>query len=281
MLRQFRRFSTGRRVAVIHAMQPSIASCLPAFERLWPEAELVHLLDDSLARDVAPPGGGHPSAAGAGSPALGGTGTGGMTARFIALARYAKEGAGCDGIVFSCSAFGSHIEEVQRQLRTESFPVLKPNEAMMREAVQLALGPRAGGSAGSRPRPVAVFSMFEPSLPSITRELQDVAAREDAAAGPLDLRPYYVPEALQRLNSGDEEGCIRAIADFVCGTVRALEEHEQERHNPLACCVFAMFSMARARGAAEELLAGATRTAPPVLTSPDSAVLQIKAQLGC
>merc|ERR1719443_2628735 len=80
------------RIVLIHAMQPSIASSMPAFENHWPEAELVHLLDDSLARDV-------------GGDAPGGSADR-MIQRFCSLARYARDGVGCDGVLFTCSAFG-------------------------------------------------------------------------------------------------------------------------------------------------------------------------------
>src|SRR4051794_36172160 len=80
------------RIALIHAMKHSIAPTEDAYSRLWPEAHLMNLLDDSLsvdrARDVSL------------SPA--------MTQRFLALARYAV-GTGAEGILFTCSAFGPCI----------------------------------------------------------------------------------------------------------------------------------------------------------------------------
>lgn len=226
-------------------MQPSIASSLPAFESLWPEAELVHLLDDSLAQDV-------------GNSARGGD-SASMTARFLALGRYARDGICCDGILFTCSAFGEHIEKVQLELRTPEFPVLKPNEAMMDKAAKL-------GQEG----PVAVLSMFEPTLPSITRELQDLGG------GSLQLRPRFVPRALEALQAGDEPGCIEIIAQEAEAAVTEAQSQGEE----LSCIAFAMFSMARGRPAAEErlkLLLG-ERTIP-VLSSPEMAVLQMKSLL--
>mmetsp|Transcript_139651 Transcript_139651/g.348247 ORF Transcript_139651/g.348247 Transcript_139651/m.348247 type:complete len:253 (+) Transcript_139651:88-846(+) len=237
------------RLALIHAMQPSIASSIPAFQQLWPEAELVHLMDDSLARDV------------------GRTGLDeSMSKRFQALGRYAHDAAGCDGILFTCSAFGSAIEAVQRELRTDSFPVLKPNEAMMAEAARLGLG-----EGGKRAAPIAVFSIFEPTLPSILRELQDIGG------GNLDLRPHFIPNALDELNAGDEQKCIRTIAKYVNDV--AMEAHSDQQD--LACMAFAMFSMARASSATEELLKQSLGArAPPVLTSPCSAVQHMKKLLG-
>jgi hypothetical protein len=61
------------RVALIHAMAPSIPPVMAAFARLWPEAGLMNLLDDSLSTDLARDG----------------RLTQAMTERFLALARYA------------------------------------------------------------------------------------------------------------------------------------------------------------------------------------------------
>lgn len=76
----------------------------------------MNLLDDSLSADLAK--------AGRLTPA--------MTERFLTLARYAKS-TGVDAIQFTCSAFGPCIEAVAKELAP--MPVLKPNEAMIEEAV--------------------------------------------------------------------------------------------------------------------------------------------------
>src|ERR1700753_860398 len=107
------------RITLIHAMAPSIPPIVAAFRRLWPEGELMNLLGDSLAADLARDG------------AL----TSAMTDRFLTLARYGAS-TGADGILFTCSAFGPCIEACARQLAP--MPVLKPNEAMIEDAVALA-----------------------------------------------------------------------------------------------------------------------------------------------
>ena len=49
--------SFGRmRITLIHAMRASIPPIEAAFGRLWPEARLANLLDDSLAADLAATG---------------------------------------------------------------------------------------------------------------------------------------------------------------------------------------------------------------------------------
>lgn len=111
------------RIALIHALRHSPPPIEAAFAKLWPEPRLMNLLDDSLSADLARDG----------------RLTEDMTRRFLTLARYAA-GTGAQGILFTCSAFGPCIEACARDLAP--LPVLKPNEAMIEEA--LAHGTRIG-----------------------------------------------------------------------------------------------------------------------------------------
>ena len=126
------------RIALIHALKHSVAPIESAFQRLWPEAVLMNLLDDSLSADLARDGALTPR----------------MTERFLTLGRYAA-GTGADGILFTCSAFGPCIEAVTQDLTP--LPVLKPNEAMIEDAVA------AGGTVG-------LLATFAPTLASMPAE---------------------------------------------------------------------------------------------------------------
>jgi hypothetical protein len=117
------------RIALIHALKHSLQPIEASFARLWPEARLMNLLDDSLSADLARDGG------------L----TDVMTERFLRLGRYAA-GTGADAILFTCSAFGPCIEAVARA--HAPMPVLKPNEAMIEQA-DLAAGVSAAGRTGA------------------------------------------------------------------------------------------------------------------------------------
>jgi len=105
------------RIALIHALRHSPPPIEAAFAKLWPEPRLMNLLDDSLSADLARDG----------------RLTEDMTRRFLTLARYAAS-TGAQGILFTCSAFGPCIEACARDLAPLS--VLKPNEAMIEEAVK-------------------------------------------------------------------------------------------------------------------------------------------------
>ena len=163
------------RISLIHAMAPSIPPIVAAFQRLWPEASLMNLLDDSLAPDLARDG----------------TLTPAMTERFLGLARYARS-TGADGILFTCSAFGPCIEACAREL---PIPVLKPNEAMIEETVALT-GPRGR---------IGLMATFAPTLTSMPPEFA-------AAAPGVTLVNCLAEDALAALNAGSLDGHNAAAA---------------------------------------------------------------------
>jgi Asp/Glu/hydantoin racemase len=207
------------RIALIHALRHSAAPIEAAFSRLWPEARLMTLLDDSLSADLA----------------LAGTMPANMTERFLTLAHYAAE-TGADGILFTCSAFGPCIDACQHALAP--LPVLKPNEAMIEEAV--AAGPRIG-----------LLATFGPSLDTLPHEF--TAARPDAI-----ITTALAAGALNALDRGDGAEHDRLAAE----AARTLAD----------CDVIALgqFSLARAAAAV------AQATGKPVLTTPDSAIRKLR-----
>lgn len=151
------------RIALIHALPQSVAPIASSFARLWPEAELANLLDDSLSRDRADAG----------------SLTEDMVERFVALGRYARR-TGAQAVLFTCSAFGPAIEAVAQDLAP--LPVHKPNSAMIAEAVALA----AGG-------PIGLLASFGPTLDSMRAEFPD----------PERLATSHCPDALRALEAGD------------------------------------------------------------------------------
>ncbi|HEY0184034.1 MAG TPA: aspartate/glutamate racemase family protein [Rhodopila sp.] len=210
------------RITLIHAMAPSIPPITQAFARLWPEATLMNLLDDSLAPDLARDG------------AL----TAAMTDRFLALTRYARS-TGADAILFTCSAFGPCIEACAREF--PAIPVLKPNEAMIEEAIALT-GPRGR---------IGLMATFAPTLASMPPEFEAVAPE-------ATLVPRLAEGALAALNGGDSAGhdaaAVRAAASLTDCDLIAL----------------AQFSLSQAAGAV------AAATGKTVLTTPDSAVRKLR-----
>jgi len=216
------------RVALIHALAHSVAPINAEFARAWPECERMNLLDDSLSADLAR------SAAGLDAR---------MTGRFLALAGYALD-AGADGILFTCSAFGPCIDAVAA--RWPGVPVLKPNEAMIEEAVRLARAAPRGGRIG-------LVATFAPTLASMPAEFP---------AGVVVV-PVLAEGALAALDRGDAATHDRLAAD---AARRAVAQ---------GCDVVALaqFSLARAAPAV------AAAVAVPVVTTPASAVRALRARL--
>lgn len=214
------------RIALIHATPLAVAPVGAAFARLWPEAHTTNLLDDSLSADLAADG----------------ELTARMRQRFATLADYVV-GCGADAILFTCSAFGPAIEAVAAS--HAGIPVLKPNEAMFRDAIAL------GGKIG-------LVATFGPSVPSMAQEF----------------------EAMVRASSAGVE-LITACAE---GAMTALARGEQAQHDRMVieaagrlegcrAIMLAQFSMA----SAQPLVADAVGI--PVLTSPDSAVRALQRQM--
>jgi aspartate/glutamate racemase len=212
---------TAPRIALIHALAHSVAPINEAMARDWPEALRMNLLDDSLSADLAREGRGLDAA---------------MHARFETLTAYA-ESTGVQGILFTCSAFGPCIEAAAA--RRPHLPVLKPNEAMVDEAVALA-----GGA------PIGLLATFGPTLQSMPPEFPaGVALHTALAAGALDA-----------LNAGD----------VATHDARAVEAALTLKARGCAVIALAQFSLARAATAVQ------AATGLPVLTTPDSAIRKLR-----
>lgn len=211
------------RITLIHALSHSVAPINEEMERAWPEAVRMNLLDDSLSADLARSGAGLDEA---------------MHQRFENLAAYA-EGTGAQAILFTCSAFGPCIEAVAA--RRPHMPVLKPNEAMVAEAV--ARGGRVG-----------LVASFAPTLDSMPQEFPPGTG----------LVTCLAEGAMDALNRGDDAGHDERVveaAHWLAG---------QGCH----LIALAQFSMARAQRAVHKA------TGLPVLTTPGSAVRVLRQRLG-
>lgn len=167
------------RIALVHATALAIEPIADAFARLWPEARLTNLLDDSLSADRA--------AAGALTEA--------MVERFRVLARYCGD-SGADAILFTCSAFGPAIEAARDAVQ---IPVVKPNEGMLGEALDAAA--RGAGR-------LAMVATFEPSLDSMAGELKALAGGRGQS---IELRTRHVPGAMPALDAGNGDRHDRLI----------------------------------------------------------------------
>jgi len=157
------------RVMLIHALPVSIPPVSEAFERLWPEADTVNVMDDSLAGDLAAAGKLYPE----------------MTNRFLALSHYGAN-TGADAILFTCSAFGPCIEACQAELAP--LPILKPNEGLINRCAEI-------GGADAR---VGLFATFKQTLETMPHEFYE--AQPDFC-----LETSFAEAALDALLAGDHD----------------------------------------------------------------------------
>jgi hypothetical protein len=152
------------RIALIHALRQSPPPIEEAFARLWPEAQLCNLLDESLSSDLARTGRLDEA----------------MHQRFLTLGRYARD-AGAEAILFTCSAFGSCIDRVSADLAP--MVVHKPNQGMFAEAV--ARGGRIGLVVSFRPSQDSLMAEFPAGAdvtPIFVPGALDALARGDGEA---------------------------------------------------------------------------------------------------
>jgi len=210
------------RVGLIHATPLAVEPVATAFAAHWPAAVPMNILDDALTRDRADDP--LPPAA--------------VIERILSLAAYAQLG-GCAGILFTCSAFGPAIESAAARANV---PVLKPNEAMFRDAI--AKGHRLGL--------IATFAM---ALPTLVSEFEEEKRRLGSNA---ELRSVAVSGAMEALSARD----VQRHDDLIAATAVELTDCD--------ALMLAQFSMARAADSVRQVVKC------PVLTSPVSAVQMLR-----
>jgi Asp/Glu/hydantoin racemase len=214
------------RIVLLHATPVAMDPVKAAMAALWPEAETVNLLDDGLTIDRAKDG-----------PELSEE----LIERFVDLGRYAQR-IGADGILITCSAFGPAIDRMQGEL---PLPILRPNEAMFREAI----------AAGDR---IGMLATFAPSVATMEEEFRQFAAETGASA---TLETIVVPEAIDLLRGGDADAHNRLVAETA------------PRFADRDAIMLAHFSTSRAA----ERVRGEVDV--PVLAAPEAAVTRMKAMV--
>jgi hypothetical protein len=106
----------AKRIILLHAYSHSMPPLVSAFKTLWPDADVLNLLDEALYADVAPDGTMHPT----------------IPARVETLLMHCAASR-ADAVVFTGSTFGPAVETARKNL---AIPVLKADEAMAGEAAE-------------------------------------------------------------------------------------------------------------------------------------------------
>jgi Asp/Glu/hydantoin racemase len=215
------------RIVLFHATPVAMDPVKAAMASLWPEAESVNLLDDGLTIDRAKDGSELSEE---------------LIERFVDFGRYAQR-IGADGILITCSAFGPAIDRMEAEL---PLPVLRPNEAMFREAI----------AAGDR---IGMLATFAPSVATMEDEFRQFAAEAGSEA---TLDTFVVPDAIDLLRAGDAESHNRLVA----GAAARFAEHD--------AIMLAHFSTSRAADSVRAVVD------VPVLAAPEAAVARMKSLVG-
>ncbi|MEP2707627.1 MAG: aspartate/glutamate racemase family protein [Roseibium sp.] len=210
------------RITLIHATRLAIDPIEKAAQEHWPEADVVTILEEGLSKDRLKTEQLTPE----------------LSDRILGLAHYA-ELAGSDGVLFTCSAFGSAIENAAAG---SPIPVMKPNEAMFNQAF------RTGDRA-------ALIYTFGPAARGMEAEFRNAAVAKKPSA---TITSYFCEGALDAKQNGDDVLHDQLIAETAASVTDA------------DVILLAQFSMASAAPLARN------KTAIPVLTSPDAAILEIR-----
>lgn len=165
------------RIFLLHAYRFSMAPCEEAFQRLWPEAEAIRLLDEGLYADAGADG----------------TLPANIVPRLASLFRHCVL-SGAKGIVFTGSTFGPAVEQAKTGIEV---PLLKADEAMADLAVR----------KGKR---ILMLATARRAIPVIRRNLEDAAR---AAGTKPALSEAWVEHAQAANNAGRAEEHDRLIAE--------------------------------------------------------------------
>ena len=133
-------------------------------------------------------------------------------------------------------------ESIEATRRDSAIPILKPNEAMFEEALEL------GGRIG-------MLVTFESAIPSMTAEFNQMAASHSNKS---KLITHFVPGALAALNAGEAEQHHHLLAN----AAQILPNYD--------VLMLAQFSMSGAKYQVEKVVNAR------VLTSPSSAIAKLK-----
>jgi hypothetical protein len=164
------------RIYLLHAYRHSMAPCEEAFQRLWPEAEAVRLLDEGLYADARPDG----------------TLPDNIVPRLASLLGHCVL-SGAQGIVFTGSTFGPAVEAAGQGI---SVPLLKADEAMAEVAVASA-------------RRILILATARRALPVIRGNLERAAR---AAGTSPELVEHWVEHAQAANNAGRGDDHDRLVA---------------------------------------------------------------------
>ena len=176
---------SSTRIGVVSPMAIANETVTAAFAELWPEAEVINLLDESLYADFA------------------GKEITDETYRRIAVLLQYSQDSGAQGIVFTGSVFGRPVEAGRENL---SVPVLTAHEAMIEAAFEcgsrFGILTTAAGSLRCLADDVDRYAQENGLSFTMTDHIED-AARPVILAGDIERHDEMVAAAAARMTDCD------------------------------------------------------------------------------
>ncbi len=174
------------RICVVSPMDLALDTVAEAFAEIWPEAQVVNLLDESLYADFA---GGKPQTAETGE-------------RVSKLLHYAAN-CGPDGMIFAGSVFGRWVEAARADI---DIPCLTSCEAMIEEAFEhgdrFGILTTAAGTLKCLVEDIDRYSKANDLACTITDHIED-AARPVILAGDIETHDRMVAAAAAKMTDCD------------------------------------------------------------------------------
>lgn len=174
------------RIGAVSPMDNAMEAIGEAFAEQWPEAELFHVLDESLYLDFA-----------GGKPQTDETGE-----RLSKLLHYAAD-CRADGLLFTGSVFGRWVEAARADM---DIPCLTSHEAMIEEAFthgsRLGILTTVAGSLKCLVDDIDRYSRAQGQSVTITDHILD-AARPIILAGDVETHDRMVAEAADQMTDCD------------------------------------------------------------------------------
>ncbi|MEK9902056.1 MAG: aspartate/glutamate racemase family protein [Rhodospirillaceae bacterium] len=174
------------RIGAVSPMDNAMEAIGEAFAEQWPEAELFHVLDESLYLDFA-----------GGKPQTDETGE-----RLSKLLHYAAD-CRADGLLFTGSVFGRWVEAARADM---DIPCLTSHEAMIEEAFthgsRLGILTTVAGSLKCLVDDIDRYSKAQGQSVTITDHILD-AARPIILSGDVETHDRMVAEAADQMTDCD------------------------------------------------------------------------------
>ena len=209
-------------IALFHVHKDAMASAVSSFKNERPEAEITNLLEDGLFNRVRDTGHVVPA----------------MHQAFLYLTEHLVE-RGAEGVLYSCSAFGECIDSCIERF---DIPLLKPNDAMIEEAIEI----------GSD---IAVLATVGATIPTISEEIKYIAHGKDKI---VQISPHVIEGAFDALASGNTE-----LHD-------ELVSKQAAEINNCDVIILSQFTLSRATNVVSNVVD------VPVLNSPSSAIKKLR-----